>query len=61
MMFVYRLMQGTQEYYSIKNNKEICSFLKNKINHNNIEIIQQGVSHALIAGRGEFSKNIDWE
>ena len=48
-MFVYQPMQRTQE----------CSFLKNKINHNNIEIIQHGVSHALIDGRGEFSKNID--
>ena len=32
---------------------------KRKFNHNNIEIIQHGVSHALIDGRGEFSKNID--
>ena len=51
--------RNTQEYFSIKNNKELCIFLKNKINHNNIEIIQHGVSHALIDGRGEFSKNID--
>src|SRR6478735_496842 len=51
--------RNSQEYYSVENNKEICSFLKDKINHNDIEIIQHGVSHALIDGRGEFSKNID--
>jgi len=51
--------RNSQEYYSVENNKEICSFLKDKVNHNNIEIIQHGVSHALIDGRGEFSKNID--
>ena len=49
--------RNSQEYYSIKNNKELCSFLKNNINHNNIEIIQHGISHALIDGRGELSKN----
>src|SRR4051812_36258506 len=46
-------IRNSQEYYSIEHNKELCLFLKEKINHNNIEIIQHGVSHALIDGRGE--------
>ena len=60
MMFVSHLISGTlREHYSIENNEELCSFLKEMIKHNKIEIIQHGVSHDLIDGRGEFSKHID--
>jgi hypothetical protein len=52
-------VRNSQEYYSVENNKELCLFLKDQINHNHVEIIQHGVSHALIDGRGEFSRNID--
>jgi hypothetical protein len=52
-------VRNSQGYYSVENNKELCSFIKDKINHNHVEIIQHGVSHALIDGRGEFSVNID--
>ena len=51
--------RNSQEYHSVENNKELCLFLKDKINHSHVEIIQHGVSHALIDGRGEFSRNID--
>ena len=51
--------RNSQEYHSLENNKELCLFLKDKISHNHVEIIQHGVSHALIDGRGEFSRNID--
>ena len=52
-------VRNSQGYYAVENNRELCSFLKDKINHNHVEIIQHGVSHALIDGRGEFSGNID--
>jgi uncharacterized protein DUF2334 len=52
-------VRNSNKYYSIENNKELCIFLKDKINHNFIEILQHGVSHALIDDRGEFSKKID--
>ena len=52
-------IRNSQEHYSIENNEELCSFLKEKIKHNKIEIIQHGVSHDLIDGRGEFGKQID--
>ncbi|MDN5847267.1 MAG: DUF2334 domain-containing protein, partial [Candidatus Nitrosocosmicus sp.] len=52
-------IRKSQEHYSIENNKELCSFLKERINHNHVEIIQHGVSHSLIDYRGEFSKHID--
>jgi hypothetical protein len=51
--------RNSQEYHSVENNKELCLFLKDKIDHSHVEIIQHGVSHALIDGRGEFSRNID--
>ncbi len=51
--------RNSQEYYSVENNKELCLFLKDRIDHKHVEIIQHGVSHALIDGRGEFSMNID--
>ena len=51
--------RNSQEYFSIENNKELCLFLKDKVNLNQVEIIQHGVSHALIDGRGEFGRNID--
>lgn len=47
------------EHYSIENNKELCTFLKEKIKDKNIEIIQHGVTHDLIDCRGEFSQQID--
>ncbi|MDF0680752.1 MAG: DUF2334 domain-containing protein [Candidatus Nitrosocosmicus sp.] len=47
------------EHHSIENNEELCTFLKEKIRHNKIEIIQHGVTHDLIDGRGEFSRQID--
>ncbi len=47
------------EHHSIENNEELCTFLKEKIRHNKIEIIQHGVTHDLIDGRGEFSQQID--
>ena len=47
------------EHHSIENNEELCAFLKEKIRHNKIEIIQHGVTHDLIDGRGEFSQQID--
>jgi hypothetical protein len=37
-------IRKSQEHYSIENNKELCSFLKEKINCNHVEIIQHGVS-----------------
>ena len=49
----------SQEHYSIENNNELCSFLKEKINSNHVEIIQHGVSHSLTDGRGEFCGQID--
>ena len=49
------------EHYSIENNEELCTFLKEKIKYNKIEIIQHGVTHDLIDGRGEFSQQIDKE
>lgn len=52
-------VRNSQEYDSLENNKDLCLFLKDKISHNHVEIIQHGVSHALIDGRGEFSRNID--
>jgi len=47
------------EHHSIENNEELCKFLKEKIRHNKVEIIQHGVNHDLIDGRGEFSQQID--
>ena len=47
------------QHHSIENNEELCTFLKEKIRHNKIEIIQHGVTHDLIDGRGEFSQQID--
>ena len=47
------------EHHSIENNEELCTFLKEKIRHNKIEIVQHGVTHDLIDGRGEFSQQID--
>jgi hypothetical protein len=47
------------EHHSIENNEELCAFLKEKIRQNKIEIIQHGVTHDLIDGRGEFSQQID--
>lgn len=46
-------------YHSIENNEELCTFLKEKIRYDKIEIIQHGVTHDLIDGRGEFSQHID--
>ena len=47
------------EHHSIENNEGLCTFLKEKIRHNKIEIVQHGVTHDLIDGRGEFSQQID--
>lgn len=47
------------EYHSIENNEELCTSLKEKLRYNKIEIIQHGVTHDLIDGRGEFSQQID--
>src|SRR4029079_12523161 len=52
-------IRKSREYYSIENNEELCTFLKEKIRHNKIEIIQHGVTHDLIDYRGEFSQQID--
>ena len=52
-------IRNLQKHYSIEDNEELCSFLKEMIKHNKIEIIQHGVSHDLIDGRGEFGKHID--
>ncbi len=52
-------VRNSKKCYSLENNKDLCLFLKDKISHNHVEIIQHGVSHALIDGRGEFSRNID--
>ncbi len=49
----------SKEYYSIENNKELCLFLKDKINLNSVEILQHGVSHSLNDSRGEFGNKID--
>ncbi|WP_458720028.1 DUF2334 domain-containing protein [Candidatus Nitrosocosmicus sp. R] len=51
--------RNSPEYHSIENNEELCTFLKEKIRHSKIEIIQHGVTHDLIDGRGEFSQQID--
>ncbi|MGN6347157.1 MAG: DUF2334 domain-containing protein, partial [Candidatus Nitrosocosmicus sp.] len=51
--------RNSQEYYPIENNKELCLFLKDKVNLNQVEIIQHGISHALIDGRGEFGRIIE--
>ena len=51
--------RNVPEHHSIENNEELCSFLKEKIRHNKIEIIQHGVTHDLIDGRGEFNHQID--
>ena len=32
-------MRKSQKYYSIENNKELCSLLKERISYNHIEII----------------------
>ena len=47
------------KHHSIENNEGLCTFLKEKIRHNKIEIVQHGVTHDLIDGRGEFSQQID--
>ena len=52
-------VRNRQEHHSIENNEELCTFLKQKIKYNNIEIIQHGVTHGLMDGRGEFSQHID--
>jgi len=52
-------IRNLSEYHSIENNEELCTFLKEKIRHDKIEIIQHGVTHDLIDGRGEFSQQID--
>jgi hypothetical protein len=52
-------IRNIQEHYSIENNEELCKFLKRNIKYNKIEIIQHGVTHDLINGRGEFSQQID--
>ena len=52
-------MRNFSEYHSIENNEELCTFLKDKIEYNKIEIIQHGVTHDLVDGRGEFSQQID--
>ncbi len=54
-------IRNLQKHYSIEDNGELCSFLKEMIKYNKIEIIQHGVSHDLIDGRGEFGKHIDGE
>lgn len=51
--------RNCQKHFSIENNEELCAFLKEKIKYNKIEIIQHGVTHDLIDGRGEFSQQID--
>jgi len=51
--------RNSPEHHSIENNEELCTFLKEKIRHNKIEIVQHGVTHDLIDGRGEFSQQID--
>ena len=51
--------RNSPEHHSIENNEELCTFLKEKIRHSKIEIIQHGVTHDLIDGRGEFSQQID--
>ncbi len=52
-------IRKSQKHQSIENNEELCTFLKEKIKYNKIEIIQHGVTHDLIDGRGEFSQQID--
>ncbi|CAN5663137.1 hypothetical protein BH23THE1_BH23THE1_26590 [soil metagenome] len=54
-------IRKSQEHHSIENNVELCIFLKEKIKYTKIEIIQHGVTHDLIDGRGEFSQQIDKE
>ena len=51
--------RNLSEHYSIENNEELCTYLKEKIRYNKIEIIQHGVTHDLIDGRGEFSQQIN--
>ncbi|VFJ13463.1 hypothetical protein [Candidatus Nitrosocosmicus franklandus] len=52
-------VRNCQKHSSIENNEELCRFLKEKIKCNKIEIIQHGVTHDLIDGRGEFSYKIE--
>jgi len=52
-------IRNFSEHHSIENNEVLCTFLKEKIRHSKIEIIQHGVTHDLINGRGEFSQQID--
>jgi hypothetical protein len=52
-------VRNSKEYYSIGNNKELCIFLKEKINHNSVEILQHGVAHTFNDGRGEFGEKIE--
>jgi hypothetical protein len=54
-------IRKSQEHHSIENNEELCTFLKEKIKYSKIEIIQHGVTHDLIDGRGEISQQIDKE
>ena len=51
-------MRKSQEYYSIDNNKELFTLLKERIILKSYWNISHGVSR-LIDGRGEFSKSID--
>jgi hypothetical protein len=52
-------VRNCREHHSIENNEELCTYLKGKIKYNNVEIIQHGVTHDLIDGRGEFSQQIN--
>ena len=51
-------MRKSQEYYSIDNNKELFTLLKERMVLKSYWNISDGVSR-LIDGRGEFSKSID--
>ncbi|HET8793863.1 MAG TPA: DUF2334 domain-containing protein, partial [Nitrososphaeraceae archaeon] len=50
----YRNVQ--KNCYSIEKNEKLCSYLREKIAMNQVEIIQHGLTHKLSNGRGEFSE-----
>ncbi|HEY6534208.1 MAG TPA: DUF2334 domain-containing protein [Candidatus Nitrosocosmicus sp.] len=52
-------VRKSNKYYSFEENKELCLFLQEKIKQNNIEIIQHGVSHIMLDGRGEYSLDVN--
>lgn len=47
--------RNTRKYFSLERNEQLCSYLREKIALGHIEILQHGVTHDLVKGRGEFS------